>query len=102
MSGHSGFRLMAEGLRGNASWKPAWREAAPKPAHGVVIVIVRGGGHGLATAFHLAPEHGIRSVAVLARVLVGQGNTGRNTTIVRANDLLTQDNAFHEHPLKLW
>ncbi|WP_149537265.1 sarcosine oxidase subunit beta family protein [Siccirubricoccus phaeus] len=100
MPQYSAFRIFAEGLRGNTGWQPAWRKARPKPRYQVVIV--GGGGHGLATAFYLAELHGIRDVAVVERGLVGQGNTGRNTTIVRSNYLLPENNRFYEHSLKLW
>lgn len=100
MAGYSGFRVLLEGLRGNSGWRQAWRKAQPRPAYDVIVV--GGGGHGLATAFYLAEVHGIRNVAVLERGLIGQGNTGRNTTIVRSNYLLPENNNFYEHSLKLW
>jgi len=100
MARYSALRIFAEGLRGNSGWSPAWRKAPPKPAYDVIIV--GGGGHGLATAFYLAEVHGIRNVAVLERGLVGQGNTGRNTTIVRSNYLLPENNRFYEKSLQLW
>ncbi|MBL6454272.1 sarcosine oxidase subunit beta family protein [Belnapia sp. T6] len=97
---YSAFRIAAEGLRGNRGWTPTWRKAKPKPRYDVIVI--GGGGHGLATAFYLAEVHGIRNVAVLERGLIGQGNTGRNTTIVRSNYLLPENNRFYEHSLKLW
>ncbi|MDB5374471.1 MAG: sarcosine oxidase subunit beta [Belnapia sp.] len=100
MPRYSAFRIFAEGLRGNRGWTPTWRKAAPKPAYDVIVV--GGGGHGLATAFYLAEVHGIRNVAVLERGLIGQGNTGRNTTIVRSNYLLPENNRFYEKSLQLW
>ena len=76
---YSGFRLVAEALRAHRGWRPAWRAASPKPAY--EIVIVGGGGHGLATAYQLAKEHGLSNVAVLEKGAIGLGNVGRNTTI---------------------
>jgi sarcosine oxidase subunit beta len=77
-----------------------WRDAELKPAYDVVIV--GGGGHGLATAFYLAKEHGITNVAVLERGWLGGGNVGRNTTIIRSNYLLGGNIAFYEWSMKLW
>ena len=100
MTDYSFWSIVRNGLTGNKSWKPAWRKAAPKPSYDVIIV--GGGGHGLATAFYLAKEHGITNVAVVERGLIGQGNIGRNTTIVRSNYLLPENSRFYEWSLKLW
>jgi methylglutamate dehydrogenase subunit A len=81
-------------------WPRAWRAAEPKPRYDVVIV--GGGGHGLATAHYLAVNHGLRNVAVLERSYVGSGNVGRNTTIVRSNYVLDGNTQFFEFSLKLW
>ena len=97
---YSAFRLLAEGLGGHRGWGRAWRDPAPKPAYDVVII--GGGGHGLASAYYLAKEHGIANVAVLERGAIGLGNTGRNTTIVRSNYLYPQNNRFYEKSLRLW
>ncbi|MFP4238881.1 MAG: sarcosine oxidase subunit beta family protein [Rhodosalinus sp.] len=96
----SGFRLLREGLTGNKGWTPHWRDPEPKSDYDVVIV--GGGGHGLATAFYLAREHGITDVAVLEKGYIGGGNVGRNTTIVRANYFLPGNSEFYSHSLKLW
>ena len=97
---YSGWTVLAQGLTGNRGWRPAWRDPAPREDYDVVII--GGGGHGLATAFYLAEEHGIRNVAVLEKGWLGGGNVGRNTTIVRANYLLPGNSEFYSHSLKLW
>ncbi|WP_341987303.1 sarcosine oxidase subunit beta family protein [Azorhizobium sp. AG788] len=97
---YSVLSLLANALTGQKSWKPAWRDAAPKPAYDAIIV--GGGGHGLATAYYLAKEHGIRNVAVLEKGWIGSGNAGRNTTIIRSNYLLPGNEPFYEWSMKLW
>src|SRR5580658_4158267 len=96
---YSAFSLARHALS-NAPWPRAWRAAEPKSSYDVVIV--GGGGHGLATAHYLAVNHGIRNVAVLERAYVGAGNVGRNTTIVRSNYVLDGNTQFFEYSLKLW
>jgi methylglutamate dehydrogenase subunit A len=97
---YSGLKVIWEGLTGNRGWAPAWRQPDPKPEYD--IVIIGGGGHGLSTAFYLAQQHGLTNVAVLERGTLGQGNIGRNTTIVRANYVLPGNSEFYSHSLKLW
>src|SRR5499426_136015 len=96
---YSIFSVIGQALRGNTGWTPVWRDAELKPAYDVVI---GGGGHGLATAFYLAKEHGLRNVAVLEKGWLGTGNVGRNTTIVRSNYLLPGNIAFYERSMQLW
>jgi methylglutamate dehydrogenase subunit A len=97
---YSAFSLAYEAVRGHADWKPVWRDAAPKAEYDVIIV--GGGGHGLATAYYLAKEHGINNVAVVEKGWIGSGNAGRNTTIIRSNYLLTPNIKFYEWSMKLW
>ncbi|MEM1149019.1 MAG: sarcosine oxidase subunit beta family protein [Pseudomonadota bacterium] len=97
---YSAWRVIKEGLTGNAGWKPAWRKPEPRAEYDVVII--GGGGHGLATAYYLAKEHGITNVAVLEKGWMGSGNIGRNTTIIRSNYLLEGNQPFYELSLKLW
>ena len=96
----SALSLIANGLRAKPKWRAHWRKPEPKAAYEVVIV--GGGGHGLATAFYLAKVHGITNVAVLERAWIGGGNTGRNTTIVRSNYLCPGNAHFYDWSLKLW
>ncbi len=77
-----------------------WRAADPKPSYEVVIV--GGGGHGLATAYYLAKEHGVTDVCVVERSWLAGGNIARNTTIIRSNYLWDESAAIYEHSLKLW
>ncbi|MCB1744909.1 MAG: FAD-dependent oxidoreductase, partial [Gammaproteobacteria bacterium] len=97
---YSFFSLARNALVHHRYWQQAWR--SPEPRKHYSIVIIGGGGHGLATAYYLARLHGIRDVAVLEKGWLGGGNTGRNTTIVRSNYLLEASAHFYEHSLKLW
>ncbi len=100
MSRYSIFSLARNALTGHRNWPKAWRSPNPKPAYDVIII--GGGGHGLATAYYLAKNHGVTNIAVLEKGWLGGGNTGRNTTIVRSNYALPGNTLFYEHSLKLW
>jgi sarcosine oxidase subunit beta len=93
------YSLMRHAVGGNA-WPEQWHTPEPRAAYDVVIV--GAGGHGLATAYYLAKQHGVRNVAVLERGWLGGGNTGRNTTVIRSNYLWDESAALYEHALKLW
>jgi sarcosine oxidase, subunit beta len=94
------FALVRNSLSGGAGWTPFWR--FPQPKRSYEVIVIGGGGHGLATAYYLAKEHGIRNVAVLERGWLGGGNTGRNTTIVRSNYLWDESAFLYEHSLRLF
>jgi sarcosine oxidase, subunit beta len=100
MQRFSGFSLLRRAFSGHRGWTEQWRSPEPKPQYD--IVIIGGGGHGLATAYYLAKEHGLRNIAVLERAWLGGGNTGRNTTIIRSNYLFDESAALYDHALKLW
>jgi methylglutamate dehydrogenase subunit A len=97
---YSGWALAWNALTGQRNWTPVWRDATPKSSYEVVVV--GGGGHGLATAYYLAKEHDITNVAVLEKSWIGSGNAGRNTTIIRSNYLLPGNQGFYELSMKLW
>src|SRR5712691_1861995 len=100
MQRYSIFSLARNALTGHRNWREAWRSPEPRAAYDVVIV--GAGGHGLATAYYLAKEHGITDVAVLEKGWLGGGNAGRNTTVVRSNYLWDESAHLYEHSLKLW
>lgn len=100
MQRYSGFALLKHGMTHHENWQRVWRN--PKPKSSYDVIIVGGGGHGLATAYYLAKEFGITNVAVIEKGYLGGGNTARNTTIVRSNYLWDESAHLYEHSMKLW
>jgi sarcosine oxidase subunit beta len=101
MNRYNALRLLREGLTGQKGWEPAWRSPAkPKPSYDTIVI--GGGGHGLATAYYLAKEHGMTNIAVIEKGWIGGGNSGRNTTIIRSNYLYDESAAIYNHALDLW
>ena len=100
MKKYSIFSLARNAVTHHENWAEAWRSPPPQKTYDAIII--GGGGHGLATAYYLASEHGIRNIAVLERGWIGGGNTGRNTTIVRSNYLWDESAHLYERSLKLW
>ena len=92
--------LARNALSGHKNWPEQWRSPEPKASYDAIII--GAGGHGLATAYYMAAEHGMRNIAVLERGWLGGGNTGRNTTIIRSNYLWEESAALYDHALKLW
>jgi sarcosine oxidase subunit beta len=97
---YSALTVLKQALTGHKGWQPAWRDATPAPNYDVVII--GGGGHGLATAYYLAKNHNVGRIAVVEKGWLGNGNIGRNTTIVRSNYLLPGNLPFYELSMKLW
>jgi len=100
MQRFSGFSLLRNAFSHHQNWQRMWRNPQPKPLYDVLIV--GGGGHGLATAYYLVKEFGVKNVAVVEKGWLGGGNTARNTTIVRSNYLWDESSRLYEHSLKLW
>jgi sarcosine oxidase subunit beta len=98
--GYSFAALLRGALNGQRGWRPAWRSADPKAAYD--IVVIGGGGHGLATAYYLAKEYGISNVAVVEKGWLGGGNTGRNTTNVRSDYMFSASAALYDLALRLY
>ncbi|NNE57948.1 MAG: sarcosine oxidase subunit beta family protein [Hellea sp.] len=97
---YNALQILKQGLTGHKGWKPAWRKAEPKFDYD--IIIVGGGGHGLATAYYLAEKFEQKRIAVLEKGWIGGGNVGRNTTIIRSNYMLHENEGFYEFSLRLW
>ena len=100
MTRYSAWAVFKNGLTGQKNWTRQWRDPEPKKSYDVIIV--GAGLHGLATAYYLAKNHGMRNIAVLEKGWLGGGNAGRNTTIVRSNYMMPGNRQFYEHSLKLW
>ncbi|MBX3582051.1 MAG: sarcosine oxidase subunit beta [Rhizobiaceae bacterium] len=100
MRKYSIFAIAREAMRGHKGWEQQW--PSPEPRSEYDVVIVGAGGHGLATAYYLAKEHGITNVAVIEKGWLGGGNTGRNTTIIRSNYLYDESAGIYDHAVKLW
>ena len=100
MQKYSVFSLVKNAFTNHENWEVAWKEPEPKKEYDVIIV--GGGGHGLATAYYLAKEHGITNVAILEKGWIGGGNVGRNTTILRSNYMFDSNAHFYEFGMKLW
>jgi sarcosine oxidase subunit beta len=99
-SRYSALALARHALQPGLPWPRAWASPAPKPSYDVLVI--GGGGHGLATAYYLAKNHGVTNLAVLERSYIGSGNVGRNTTIIRSNYMIGGNTPFFEFSLKLW
>ncbi|MFM9939407.1 MAG: sarcosine oxidase subunit beta family protein [Hyphomicrobiaceae bacterium] len=97
---YSIFSILRQGLAGQTGWTRAWRDPQPKSSYD--IIVIGGGGHGLATAYYLASRYGQRNVAVLEKSYIGSGNAGRNTTIIRSNYLLPGNSPLYELSMQLW
>ncbi len=100
MQKYSIFSLVKNAFTNHQDWEVAWKDPEPKKEYDVIII--GGGGHGLATAYYLAKEHGITNVAILEKGWIGGGNVGRNTTILRSNYMFDSNAHFYEFGMKLW
>jgi len=97
---YSIFSLIKNSFSHHENWQKVWRD--PEPKAGYDVVIIGGGGHGLATAYYLAKEHNLKNIAVVEKAWIGGGNTGRNTTIIRSNYLWDASAGLYDHAIKIW
>ncbi|WP_276317305.1 sarcosine oxidase subunit beta family protein [Alexandriicola marinus] len=97
---YSAFAIAREAMRNHLGWERAWASPIPKAKYDAIII--GAGGHGLATAYYLGKNHGIRNVAILEKGWLGGGNTGRNTTIIRSNYLQDPSAAIYEKSRSLY
>ena len=100
MQKYSVFNLIKNSFKGHKDWEVAWKDPTPKSEYDVIII--GGGGHGLATAYYLAKEHNITNVAIVEKGWIGGGNVGRNTTILRSNYMHDENGLFYEFGMDLW
>ena len=98
--GYSVFSILRHAFRPSEPWPEAWPKASPKANYDAIII--GGGGHGLATAYYLAKNHGLTNIAVLEKGYIGSGNVGRNTTIIRSDYMLGANTAFFEKSMQMW
>ena len=94
MKRYSAFAVAREAFSHHQGWERAWR--SPEPKRRYQVIVIGAGGHGLATAYYLARNHGVTDVAVLEKGWLGGGNTGRNTTIIRSNYLQPESTAIYQ------
>ena len=100
MQKYSVFNLIKNAFSSHENWEVAWKDPTPKKSYDVIII--GGGGHGLATAYYLAKEHNITNVAIIEKGWIGGGNVGRNTTIIRSNFMHDANGRFNEFSMDLW